>query len=125
MEVAQASFIANPVVDVIQSGVVLDVTVAAVVTHRIRIVNAYRKALSDAGIASSMSRSGNCWDNAPTESFFSSLKNEWTGRRTYRSKQEAKRDLFEYIEVFYNRRRLHSAIGYLPPAEYESRWLTN
>lgn len=80
----------------------------------------YRQLLKKAKIAQSMSRSGNSYDNAPMESFFSRLKNEWTHHRPYRTRTEARRDIFEYIEVFYNRQRLHSALGYRSPAEFEA-----
>jgi len=60
-----------------------------------------------------MSRSGNVWDNAAMESFFSSLKTERTGRKTYRTRDEARADVFDYIERFYNPKRRHSTIGYL------------
>jgi transposase InsO family protein len=66
-----------------------------------------------------MSRKGDCWDNAPMESFFHTLKTELVHHRKYQTRGEAKADLFEYIEVFYNRSRRHSALGYLTPAEYE------
>lgn len=69
----------------------------------------------------SMSRRGNVYDNAPMESFFATLKVELVHRRHYRSQAEAKADIFEYIEVFYNRRRRHSALGYLSPADFERR----
>jgi putative transposase len=63
-----------------------------------------------------MSRAGNCWDNAAMESFFSSLKTE---RKTYRTRNEARADVFDYIERFYNPVRRHSAIGYISPMEFE------
>jgi putative transposase len=66
-----------------------------------------------------MSRKGNCWDNAVAESFFSGLKLELVYQEKFKQRQEAQDRIFEYIEVFYNRRRSHSAIGYLSPAEYE------
>ena len=71
------------------------------------------------GIECSMSRTGNCWDNAPAESFFAALKTEWTHHYRYRSRQEADQSLFWYIESFYNRRRRHAALGYVSPADYE------
>lgn len=71
------------------------------------------------GIRQSMSGKGDCWDNAPAESFFKTLKAELYGQRAFRSRQEARMILFEYIEVFYNRVRLHSSLGYLSPVEYE------
>jgi putative transposase len=69
----------------------------------------------------SMSRKGDCWDNAPAESFFATLKSELVHRRRYRTRPEAKRDLFEYIERFYNAERLHSALEYRSPAQFEAR----
>ena len=67
------------------------------------------------------SRSGNVWDNAAMESFFSSLKTERTARKTYRTRDEAKADVFDYVERFYNLKRRHSTIGYLSPVEFERR----
>ncbi len=67
----------------------------------------------------SMSRKGECWDNACAETFFKTLKTELIGQRIYRTREEAKAAIFEYIEVFYNRVRLHSYLGYTTPAEYE------
>jgi putative transposase len=80
----------------------------------------YRKLLSDYGMQMSMSRKGDCWDNAVMESFFGTLKKELVHHRRYRSREEARREIFEFIEVFYNRQRLHSSLGYLAPAEYEN-----
>jgi putative transposase len=68
-----------------------------------------------------MSRSGNVWDNAAMESFFSSLKTERAGRKTYRTRNEARADVFDYIERFYNATRRHSTIGYLSPVEFERK----
>lgn len=82
----------------------------------------YRKLLDRYGMEQSMSRKGNCWDNAPMESFFGTLKRELVHQKRYRTRQEARRDIFEYIERFYNRRRLHSSLGYMSPAEYERQW---
>ena len=73
------------------------------------------------GCVMSMSRKGNCWDNAPMESFFSRLKVELIYPNNYQTIDDAKAGLFEYIEIFYNRKRRHSAIGYISPAEYEKR----
>mgnify|MGYP002624641708 FL=1 len=69
-----------------------------------------------------MSRTGNCWDNAVAESFFASLKNELIYRRKWRSRAELRAALFEYVEVFYNRRRLHSSLDYKTPAEVEQEY---
>ena len=80
-----------------------------------------RAILADHDILGSMSRRGNCLDNASVESFFGTLKTERVRRRRYRTRSEAKRDLFEYIEVWYNRKRLHSALGYVSPVEFEAQ----
>jgi putative transposase len=82
----------------------------------------YGRVLAEHGIEPSMSRTGNCWDNAVTESFFSTAKRELTHHESYATREEARRSLFEYIEVFYNRQRLHSTLGYRSPAEYEVRF---
>ena len=76
----------------------------------------YRLALARSGITPSMSRKGDCLDNAPMESFFHSLKTERVHHWIYGTRAEARRDLFQYIEGFYNSRRLHSALGYISPA---------
>jgi transposase InsO family protein len=79
----------------------------------------YRTVLRDNGMISSMSRKGNCWDNAVSESFFGSLKNELTHWDIYQNRDHARADIFEYIEMFYNRQRLHQTLNYVSPAEYE------
>jgi putative transposase len=79
----------------------------------------YQKLLRQYGLICSMSRKGNCWDNAPVERFFSSLKREWTGDRLYRTRQEAIADVREYVAVYYNSKRLHSTLGYTTPMNYE------
>jgi len=79
----------------------------------------YRGLIEREGGCSSMSRSGNCWDNAPMESFFSRLKVELIYAEKFSSISEAKSSIFEYIEIFYNRVRRHSALGYMSPAEFE------
>ncbi|VTR94359.1 transposase : IS5 family transposase orfB OS=Myxococcus stipitatus (strain DSM 14675 / JCM 12634 / Mx s8) GN=MYSTI_05956 PE=4 SV=1: rve [Gemmata massiliana] len=79
----------------------------------------YRRRLAEERIACSMSRRGNCWDNAPMESFFASLKKELVHHEDYATREQARASIFEYIEVFYNRVRRHSALGYVAPAEYE------
>jgi putative transposase len=81
----------------------------------------FQRLLADHGVVCSMSRSGNVWDNAAMESFFSSLKTERTARKTYRTREDAKADVFDYIERFYNAKRRHSTIGYLSPMEFERR----
>jgi putative transposase len=79
----------------------------------------YQRLLGRHGITCSMSRRGDCWDNAPMESFFASLKKELVHHENYPTRAEARASVFEYIEVFYNRVRRHSALGYLSPVEYE------
>lgn len=82
---------------------------------------AYRKLLARNQLLCSMSRKGECLDNAVAESFFSSLKTELVDHEDYRTREEARQSLFEYIEVFYNRRRRHSYLGNISPAEFERR----
>ena len=79
----------------------------------------FQRLMIDHGVVCSMSRSGNVWDNATMESFFSSLKTERTARKVYRTRDEAKADVFDYIERFYNPKRRHSTIGYVSPMEFE------
>jgi putative transposase len=81
----------------------------------------FQRLLVENRITCSMSRSGNVWDNAAMESFISSLKTERTARKTYRTRDEAKADVFDYIERFYNPKRRHSTLGYLSPMEFEMR----
>ncbi len=80
---------------------------------------AYRAALAAAGMVASMSRKGDCWDNAVAESFFATLKWELVRRSRWATRAEARTAVFDYIETWYNRRRRHSSLGYLSPAEYE------
>ncbi len=83
---------------------------------------AYQQRLATRGIRCSMSRPGNCWDNAVVESFFATLKTELlAGEPAYRTRQEARTAIFEYVEGFYNRTRRHSTLGYLSPVEFERR----
>lgn len=79
----------------------------------------FQRLLSAHGITCSMSRKGNCWDNAAMESFFSSLKTERVDRRQYATRDEARADVFDYIERFYNPRRRHSVLDYLSPVQFE------
>jgi putative transposase len=81
----------------------------------------YRRMLQAAAITQSMSRKGNCWDNAPMESFFGTLKTELVHQRDYPDRDAARRDLFAYIEGYYNRQRIHSAIGYITPEQAEAK----
>ena len=86
-----------------------------------RIADRHVAALADHGITCSMSRSGNVWDNAAMESFFSSLKTERCARKVYRTRDDARADVFDYIERFYNPCRRHSTLGYLTPIEFEDK----
>ena len=79
----------------------------------------FQRLMADNGVTCSMSRSGNVWDNAAMESFFSSMKTERIGRKTYRTRNNAKADVFDYIERFYNPTRRHSTLGYLSPMDFE------
>lgn len=79
----------------------------------------FQRLMADNGVICSMSRSGNCWDNAAMESFFSSLKTERIGKKVYRSRAQARADVFDYIECFYNPTRRHSTLGYLSPIDFE------
>jgi len=85
------------------------------------ISDLFQKLLDEHGIECSMSRRGNCWDNAAMESFFSSLKTERLHRRTYRNRDEVRADVFDYIERFYNPRRRHSTLGYVSPMDHEKQ----
>jgi putative transposase len=79
----------------------------------------YQKKLQLYGMVGSMSRKGNCYDNACIESFHSVLKKEWVYLCKYETREEAKKSIFEYIEVFYKNQRIHSSIGYNTPSDYE------
>ena len=81
----------------------------------------FQRLMVEHGVACSMSRAGNCWDNAAIESFFSSLKTERTARKTYRTRDEARADVFDYVERWYNPRRRHSTLGYLSPIAFEQQ----
>ncbi len=84
--------------------------------------NIYRDALRDNGIVCSMSRKGNCWDNAVVESFFATLKKDLIHRRPWPTVRETRKEIAEYIEVFYNRKRKHSTLGNISPVEFEHRF---
>lgn len=84
----------------------------------------YRAALAAAGVTASMSRQGDCWDNAVVESFFATLKTELIHRQAWATRADVQRAVFRYIEGWYNPHRLHSALGYLSPAQYEAKLLT-
>ena len=81
----------------------------------------FQRLMADHGITCSMSRSGNVWDNAAIESFFSSLKTERTARKVYRTRDDARADVFDYVERFYNPRRRHSTLGYMSPVEFKEQ----
>lgn len=82
-----------------------------------------RETLRKSGAVQSMSSTGNCYDNAVTESFFHTLKTEWTNWESYQTREEAKSSIFEFIEIFYNRKRLHSTLNYLSPVEFEEKYM--
>lgn len=85
--------------------------------------DAHRELLKEHNILQSMSRKGDCWDNAVSESFFHSLKTELVHHERFKTRAEANQSIFEYIEVFYNRQRLHSTNGYMSPVNYEAKML--
>lgn len=87
--------------------------------------HAFQARLKKYGMTCSMSRKGNCWDNAPTESFFNSYKNERVHGTRYESREAAVADAFDYIEPFYNRRRTHSTLGYASPEQFLNDWLSS
>lgn len=82
----------------------------------------YRKLLRQFGMEASMSRRGDCWDNAPMESFWGTLKNELVHHRKFETRHQAKQEISEYIEVFYNRQRKQKRLGYLSPAQFTQRY---
>jgi putative transposase len=82
----------------------------------------YQKLLTQYGMVCSMSRKGDCYDNAPMESWFKSLKVEWVNGRRYATREQARSDIFSYVETFYNPCRLHSSLGYVSPREFERRF---
>ena len=85
----------------------------------------YRQLLSENGLRCSMSRKGNCYDNAVAESFFGTLKTELTDDEDYRTRDQARQSIFEYIEIFYNRQRRHSFLNYMTPVDYETKHVSN
>jgi transposase InsO family protein len=82
----------------------------------------YRKRLAAAGITCSMSRKGNCWDNAVAESFFATLKGELANDADWGTRNEARREIFEFVELYYNAKRRHSTLGYISPLAFEQRY---
>jgi transposase InsO family protein len=111
------------VVDALEMAINRELPGAGLIAHSDRGVQyasqTYQAVLKQNKITCSMSRKGNCWDNAPTESFFATLKKELVYRQQYQTRAEARQSLFEYIETFYNRVRRHSNIGYLSPVNFE------
>ena len=85
----------------------------------------FQEKLAEYGMICSMSRKGDCWDNAPTENWFDSFKNERVYVERFETREEMKSMTFEYIEVFYNRRRQHSMLGYKSPAQFLNDWLNS
>ena len=86
------------------------------------LAHVYTAHLADQHARQSVGCPGTCWDNAVAESFFATLKTELLHRQPWRTRQQARTAIFEYIEVFYNRQRRHSTLGYLSPAEFEARY---
>ena len=82
--------------------------------------NDYQKVLTKRGMDCSMSRKGDCWDNSVAESFFSTLKKELVYRKKFATREQARREIFDFVEVFYNRQRMHSYLGYKSPVEFEA-----
>jgi putative transposase len=111
------------VTDALQMAVDRELPGAGLIAHSDRGVQYasehYQRILTQHGITCSMSRKGNCWDNAPMESFFATLKKELVHQRQYQTRAEARHSLFEYIETFYNPVRRHSTLGYLSPIMFE------
>lgn len=83
----------------------------------------YQKLLKQFGMIASMSRTGDCWDNAPMESFWGSLKNELVHHRRFATREQARQEITEYIEVFYNRQRKQARLGYLSPAAFTQKFV--
>jgi transposase InsO family protein len=114
---------ASLVVSALQMGVDQRRPAAGLIHHSDRGVqyasSEFRDVLDDHGFVASMSRKGNCYDNAAKESFFHTLKTELVHHEHYRTRAEARASIFDYIEAFYNRQRLHSTLGYVSPADFE------
>lgn len=113
------------VVSALQMAIARRQPTAAVIVHSDRgrqyASGIYRQTLAAHGLLASMGRTGNCYDNAHIESFWSSLKHELIYRQRFATKADARRAIFDYIETFYNRRRLHSSIGYQSPLDFEAQ----
>jgi putative transposase len=123
-----ATMTSRLVVDALEMAVVRRLPGSELVAHSDRgsqyASEHYQRLLGVEGITCSMSRRANCWDNAPMESFFASLKKELVHHEDYATREEARASIFEYIETFYNRVRRHSTLGYLSPADYEAAQTT-
>jgi putative transposase len=119
-----ATMTSRLVVDALESAVLRRLPGSGLVAHSDRgsqyASEHYQQLLAQEGITCSMSRRGNCWDNAPMESFFATLKKELVHDEDYATRDEAKASIFEYIETFYNRVRRHSTLGYLSPVNFEA-----
>ena len=117
------------VVDALQMGVGRRAPQAGLVVHsdqgRQYTSRAYQAELRNVEAVCSMSRTGDCWDNAVAESFFATLKRELDCNRRFTTRDQARNELFDYIEVFYNRQRRHSSLGYLSPGDFEAAARTN
>jgi putative transposase len=118
---------ATLVTDALEMAIAKRNPVAGLIHHSDRGVQyasaTFQKVLEEHECLGSMSRKGDCWDNAVAESFFKTLKAELIYHRHYLSRDEARLEIFEYIEVYYNRQRKHSSNGYLSPFKYEEKWL--
>ena len=119
-----AAMTSRLVVDALEMAVVRRLPGSELVAHSDRgsqyASEHYQRLLGTEGITCSMSRRGNCWDNAPMESFFATLKKELVHHEDYATREQARASIFEYIETFYNRSRRHSTLGYQSPADYEA-----
>jgi transposase InsO family protein len=119
-----ATMTSRLVVDALESAVLRRLPGSELVAHSDRgsqyASEHYQQLLAREGITCSMSRRGNCWDNAPMESFFATLKKELVHDEDYATRAEARASIFEYIETFYNRVRRHSTLGYLSPVNFEA-----
>ncbi|GAA1024889.1 transposase [Acrocarpospora pleiomorpha] len=125
---AMADHFKTPLIEVAMDMAAVNVSfVEGAVFHSDRGSNytseAFGRKLDSMGVRQSVGRTGVCWDNAMAESFFSMLKNEWLNRFTFATRDKARRQVVRYIEGFYNRRRLHSGLGYQTPQEVEDRYL--
>lgn len=118
---------ASLVVDALRMAIARRSPSAGMIHHSDRGVqyaaHAFQGLLDQEGIVCSMSGKGNCYDNAVKESFFHTLKTELCDHERYRTREQARASIFEYIEAFYNRQRLHSSLGYLSPLAFESRFV--